>query len=123
MGSRGREIDETTSRCDDTMPAELSDEVPVPNESGDYPDGEGGAGEGEEVEDLLMLDLTHEEIKAAFRLFDDSGEGFITVMRFRIILKEIDEEFTEDELDEIIAEIDTDKSDTIDFNEFVKIMT
>ena len=119
-------------------------------------------GDGEEVEDLLMLDLTHEEIKAAFRLFDDSGEGFITVMRFRVrngimscniiplpsireftfqvILKEIDEEFTEDELDEIIAEvgpsslniyfyidmiiqIDTDKSDTIDFNEFVKIMT
>ena len=44
----------------------------------------GGVGDGEEVEDLLMLDLTHEEIKAAFRLFDDSGEGFITVMRFRV---------------------------------------
>ena len=45
----------------------------------------GGAGDSEEVEDLLMLDLTHEEIKAAFRLFDDSGEGFITVMRFRVM--------------------------------------
>merc|ERR1711874_56807 len=122
MGSRGREIDETNG--DDTMPAEVSDEVPLPTETGDYPDGEGGAGgDSEEVEDLLMLDLTHEEIKEAFRLFDDSGEGFITVMRFRVILKEIDEEFTEDELDEIIAEIDTDKSETIDFNEFVKIMT
>merc|ERR1711997_1129115 len=96
--SRDREIDETSGETtDDTMPAELGDEVPLPTETGDYPDGEGGAG--------------------------DSGEGFITVMRFRVILKEIDEEFTEDELDEIIAEIDTDKSDTIDFNEFVKIMT
>merc|ERR1712088_971140 len=105
MGSRDREIDETSGETtDDTMPAELGDEVPLPTETGDYPDGEGGAGDSEEVEDLLMLDLTHEEIKAAFRLFDDSGEGFITVMRFR----EIDEEFTEDELDEIIAEIDTD---------------
>merc|ERR1712198_320302 len=85
-----------------------------------YPDGEEGK---EEVEDLLCLDLTHEEIKEAFRLFDDTGEGFITVTRFRLILKEIDDEFTEDELDEIIAEIDTDKSETIDFNEFVKIMT
>ena len=45
----------------------------------------GAGGDSEEVEDLLMLDLTHEEIKAAFRLFDDSGEGFITVMRFRVI--------------------------------------
>ena len=44
-------------------------------------------------------------------------------MNFKVILKEMDEDFTEDELDEIIAEIDTDKSDTIDFNEFVKIMT
>jgi len=88
---------------------------------GDYPDGSSQA--GEEIEDLLCLDLTHEEIKAAFRLFDDTGEGFITVIRFRMILKEMDEDFTEDELDEIIAEIDTDKSDTIDFNEFVKIMT
>merc|ERR1712212_1279268 len=119
MGSSGRETDETTP---DEMPAELNEDVPAPTEGGDYPDGEEAVEDGE-VEDLLMLDLTHEEIKAAFRLFDDTGEGFITVMRFKVILKEIDEEFTEDELDEIIAEIDTDKSDTIDFNEFVKIMT
>ena len=59
------------------------------------------------------------------------------------ILKEIDEDFTDDEIDEVIAEvrhektagkyitliaqldfqIDIDKSTTIDFNEFVKIMT
>ena len=56
------------------------------------------------------------------------------------ILKEIDEEFTEEELDGIISDvrprhyyffsdssyslqIDSDKSSTIDFNEFVKIMT
>ena len=44
---------------------------------------------------------------------------------FEFLSKQLlkDEDFTEDELDEIIAEIDTDKSDTIDFNEFVKIMT
>ena len=41
------------------------------------------------------------------RLFDDTGEGFITVTRFRVILKEIDDEFTEDELDEIISEVNT----------------
>jgi len=100
------------------MPAEVVKDVV---EGEEYPDG--SPENDEEVEDLLCLDLTHEEIKAAFRLFDDTGAGFITVTRFRLILKEIDEEFTEDELDEIIAEIDTDKSDTIDFNEFVKIMT
>ena len=39
------------------------------------------------------------------RLFDSQGEGFIPVERFRTILKEVDEEFTEDELDDIIFEV------------------
>ena len=45
------------------------------------------------------------EARSFNRLFDDTGEGFITVTRFRVILKEIDEDFTEDELDEIISEV------------------
>jgi hypothetical protein len=33
------------------------------------------------------------------------GEGFIPVDRFREILKEVDDDFTEDELDDIIFEV------------------
>merc|ERR1712045_152043 len=108
-------------RTEREMPSAAAEMPDMGMEKGDYPDGSSEV--DEEIEDLLCLDLTHEEIKAAFRLFDDTGEGFITVLRFRLILKEIDDDFSDDELDEIIAEIDTDKSDTIDFNEFVKIMT
>merc|ERR1711994_691780 len=108
-------------RTEREMPSAAAEIPDMGMEEGDYPDGSSEV--DEEIEDLLCLDLTHEEIKAAFRLFDDTGEGFITVLRFRLILKEIDDDFSDDELDEIIAEIDTDKSDTIDFNEFVKIMT
>ena len=57
------------------------------------------------------------------RLFDDTGEGFISIHRFKVciylqkffkkilvfifqaILKEIDNDFSDDELDEIIAEV------------------
>ena len=39
------------------------------------------------------------------RIFDDAGEGFITVYRFREILKEIDEEITEEELEGIIGDV------------------
>merc|ERR1712073_13921 len=106
-----------TSRTEREMPSAAAEMPDMGMEEGDYPDGSSEV--DEEIEDLLCLDLTHEEIKAAFRLFDDTGEGFITVLRFRLILKEIDDDFSDDELDEIIAEIDTDKSDTIDFNEFV----
>ena len=88
-----------------------------------------------EKEDELSTELTLEELKAAFRyrhsvdfsleifsrLFDDLGEGFITVSRFRVsysfintpyflsnfqaILKEIDEDFTDDEIDDIILDV------------------
>ena len=44
-------------------------------------------------------------IKYFFRLFDSEGEGFIPVLRFREILQEVDEDFTESELDDIIAEV------------------
>ena len=39
------------------------------------------------------------------RIFDSECEGFIKVDLFRLILKEVDEEFTEEELDDIIAEV------------------
>ena len=46
---------------------------------GDYPDGS-----QDEVEDVLMAKLTMDELKTAFRLFDENGEGFIRVDRFRV---------------------------------------
>ena len=72
------------------------------------------------------------------RLFDDVGEGYITVAKFREILKEIDPTISAEELDGIISDVshaavvyweisfifqvDDDGSGTIDFCEFCKIM-
>ena len=39
------------------------------------------------------------------RLFDRHGEGFIPVLRFREILMEVDEDFTEEELEGVISEV------------------
>ena len=68
-----------------------------------------------------------------------NSDFFLIDEHLQQILKEIDDEFTDEELDEVIAEvgscikirlfhdlnfqIDIDKSTTIDFNEFVKLMT
>ena len=38
-------------------------------------------------------------------MFDDRGEGFISVARFREILREIDDEICEEELDGIISDV------------------
>ena len=38
-------------------------------------------------------------------MFDDCDEGFISVARFREILREIDDEICEEELDGIISDV------------------
>ena len=57
-----------------------------------------------------------EELKEAFRIYDRDGEGFITTDVLKEILREIDSELTEDDLDNIIEEVDEDGSGTLDFD-------
>ena len=74
------------------------------------------------VSNFLEENLTMEELKEAFRsdiiklkpgifisilprLFDDLGNGYITVDKFRDILIEIDSEISEEELKAIISEV------------------
>jgi len=64
-----------------------------------------------------------EELREAFRLYDKQGNGYILVSDFREILRALDDKITEDELDEMIAEIDTDGSGTVDFDEFMEVMS
>ncbi|KAH6934712.1 hypothetical protein HPB50_027423 [Hyalomma asiaticum] len=61
-----------------------------------------------------------EELREAFRLYDKEGNGYINVSDLREILRALDDALTEDELDEMIAEIDTDGSGTVDFDGLVK---
>lgn len=57
-----------------------------------------------------------EELREAFRMYDKEGNGYINVRDLREILRALDDKLTEDELDEMIAEIDTDGSGTVDFD-------
>jgi len=73
----------------------------------------------EEEDDEAML----QELKEAFRLYDREGNGYITTAVLREILKALDDKLTSDDLDGMIAEIDTDGSGTVDFDEFMEMMT
>jgi len=64
-----------------------------------------------------------EELREAFRLYDKEGNGFIRTAELREIMRALDDKLTEDELDEMITEIDTDGSGTVDFDEFMEMMT
>ncbi|KAJ8722267.1 hypothetical protein PYW07_004337 [Mythimna separata] len=63
------------------------------------------------------------ELKEAFRLYDKEGNGYIPTSSLREILAALDEQLTPDQLNEMIAEIDTDASGTVDFDEFMAMMT
>jgi Ca2+-binding EF-hand superfamily protein len=63
------------------------------------------------------------ELREAFRLYDKEGNGFIPTSCLREILRELDDALTNEELDIMIEEIDSDGSGTVDFDEFMEMMT
>ncbi|XP_055545840.1 troponin C isoform X2 [Wyeomyia smithii] len=63
------------------------------------------------------------ELKEAFRLYDREGNGYITTSTLKEILAALDDKLSNEDLDGIINEIDTDGSGTVDFDEFMEMMT
>ncbi|XP_045123605.1 troponin C, isotype gamma-like isoform X1 [Portunus trituberculatus] len=64
-----------------------------------------------------------EELREAFRIYDKGGDGYITTDTLREILRELDNRLTEEDLDGIIEEVDEDGSGTLDFDEFMEMMS
>lgn len=61
------------------------------------------------------------ELREAFRLYDKEGNGYIPTSCLKEILRELDDQLTNEELDMMIDEIDSDGSGTVDFDgEFIK---
>ncbi|EFN77193.1 Troponin C, isoform 3 [Harpegnathos saltator] len=57
------------------------------------------------------------ELREAFRLYDKEGNGYIPTTCLREILRELDDQLTNEELDMMIEEIDSDGSGTVDFDD------
>merc|ERR1712241_1268263 len=65
---------------------------------------------------------SREEIRKAFRLFDDDETGFITLKNLRRVAKEIGENMVDEELQEMIEEADRDGDGQVSEEEFLRIM-
>ena len=61
--------------------------------------------------------------KEAFRIYDKDKAGYISTEALKEILRELDSKLTEDDLSSIIEEVDSDGSGTLDFDEFMEMMT
>lgn len=64
-----------------------------------------------------------EEIKRAFKLFDDDGTGKISLKNLRRVAKELGENLDDDELRAMIDEFDLDDDGEINEEEFINICT
>ncbi|XVE62818.1 hypothetical protein DITRI_Ditri06bG0150500 [Diplodiscus trichospermus] len=62
------------------------------------------------------------EFQEAFCLFDKDGDGCITMEELAIAIKSLDQNPTEEELENMISEVDTDGNGTIEFGEFLNLM-
>lgn len=63
-----------------------------------------------------------EEILKAFRLFDDDQTGAISFKNLKRVAKELGENLTDEELQEMIFEADRDGDGEINQDEFLRIM-
>merc|ERR1712114_167349 len=68
------------------------------------------------------IETLKRELKAAFRIYDKNGEGFITMDTLRGLISELLKPLSQQELDGIIDELDEDGSGTMDFDEFCEMM-
>jgi len=96
----------------------LSDEVD--------PDGTGYI-DFEEFKKIILHkmqdDEDERELKEAFRILQDPNKkGEINVEKLRWILQNLGDDLTEEEIDDMIADTDTDGSGFVDYEEFAKLM-
>jgi len=63
------------------------------------------------------------EIREAFDLFDTDGTGTINVKELKVAMRALGFEPKKEEMKAMISEVDADANGSIDFNDFLKIMS
>lgn len=71
----------------------------------------------------LKEDEEEKELRDAFRVLDSQKKGVIPTDDLRWILKSLGDDITDQEIEDMIAETDTDGSGTVDYEEFKSLMS
>lgn len=65
-----------------------------------------------------------DDVREAFKIFDKSGSGLISVAEFRHVLTNAGDKLTEDELEDLFREADLSPVDgKIKYDELIKVLT
>jgi calmodulin len=71
----------------------------------------------------MQDDQDEKDLREAFRVLDKNKRGEIDVEDLRWILKGLGDDLTDEDVDDMIRDTDTDGSGFVDFDEFYKLMT
>ncbi|OWF56441.1 Calmodulin [Mizuhopecten yessoensis] len=63
------------------------------------------------------------ELRESFQVFDKDGNGFISAAELRLVMTNLGEKLTDEDVDEMIIEADLDGDGQINYDEFVRMMT
>jgi len=63
-----------------------------------------------------------EEITKVFNLFDEEKSGFITFRNLKRVCQELNENLTDEEIQEMIYEADRDNDSRVSLEEFIRVM-
>lgn len=75
------------------------------------------------VRKKMQDDEDERELREMFRILDKEKRGEVNTNELRWILKNLGDDLTEADIDDMIADVDTDGSGWVDYNEFYKLMT
>ncbi|XP_032300278.1 caltractin-like [Coturnix japonica] len=67
--------------------------------------------------------FSNEEMLKGFKVFDYDGTGKISLEKLKLVATEVQEDITDEELQEMIDEADVDGDGEVDPEEFVRILT
>ena len=82
----------------------------------------GKQNQGDVIASLLSEEQVA-EFKEEFNKFDENGDGTVTTEELAVVMKNLGQNPTEEQLKDMVEEVDIDKNGTIEFGEFIMMMT
>jgi len=71
---------------------------------------------------LHLTEMQIQEFAEAFKLFDQDGDGHVTINELRVIFETLGQKPNDDELQSMINEVDKDGNGEMEFPEFCELM-
>ena len=69
-----------------------------------------------------MLSLFYHDYREAFKVFDSDGNGFINASELRQVMLNLGEKLSEEEVEMMIKEADTNGDGLVNYDEFISMM-